>query len=131
MALENVWASYSDSCVCGYKYDNNCAHFLSNALILGGFSQIDGGVGDNFRIVNGFCVCRSGRPVRAKELRTLFFAKSWKKYPYPGDGLCLVYQERASDGQGNVLLKRYRAGNLIEYRGTGDFPTWRVQEYYF
>ena len=54
-----------------YAYGQQLAvptSYLSNAMILGGFSEIDGGKGVNFRIVNGFCVYRSGRPVRAKEL---------------------------------------------------------------
>ena len=47
MSLQSAWDQYTDSCVCGYAYDNNCAHYLSNALILGGFSEIDGGKGAN------------------------------------------------------------------------------------
>ena len=103
MSLQSAWGQYTDSCVCGNDYENNCAHYLSNALILGGFSEIDGGKGANFRIVNGFCVCRSGRPVRAKELRD-WFGRKWTYHSSPKpDGINLVYQEE--DGQGHVLLK--------------------------
>ena len=130
MSFQSAWDNYSSSCVCGYAYDNNCAHYLSNALIKGGFSEIDGGVGANFRIVNGFCVCRSGRPVRAKELRD-WFGRKWSFHSSsPSDGMVLVYQER-SDGQGHVLLKKYSGGNSIGYKGTGDYPSWPTQQYYY
>ena len=45
MSLEAAWNSYENKCVCEHRYDNNCAHFLSNALILGKFSILDGGKG--------------------------------------------------------------------------------------
>ncbi len=130
MSLQNAKTSFSDSCVCGEKYGNNCAHFLSNALIKGGYSGIDGGIGADMRIRNGFCVCKSGRPIRAKELRT-WFGNNWSKHSSPKDtGLMLVYQERSSDGQGHVLIKEYNAGEQIGVADTGDFPDWR-QEYYY
>ena len=115
--------------MCGYAYDNNCAHYLSNAMILGGYSEIDGGIGANFRIVNGFCVCRSGRPVRAKELRD-WFGRKWTHHSTPPtNGICLVYQE--SNGQGHVLLKKYQGGSSIGHQGTGDYPGWPIQQYYY
>lgn len=129
MSLQSAWDQYTGSCVCGYAYKNNCAHYLSNALILGGFSEIDGGKGENFRIVNGFCVCRSGRPVRAKELRD-WFGRKWTYHSSPKpDGIKLVYQE--SGGQGHVLLKMYKDGKSIGYKGTTDLPSWPIQQYYY
>ena len=129
--IESAWDKYSSSCVCGHSYDGlNCAHYLSNALIKGGFSEIDGGVGDNYRTVHGFCVCRSGRPIRAKELRD-WFNKTWSlHYSPPHDGLALVYQEK-SNGQGHVLLKKYSGGKSLGHKGTGDYPDWPIHQYYY
>lgn len=129
MSIQSSWDNYSNSCVCGYAYENNCAHYLSNALTKGGFSEINGGVGGNFRIVNGFCVCRSGCPVRAKELRD-WFGRKWSLHSSPpSDGTILVYQE--SRGQGHVLLKKYKDGKSIDYKGTTDLPSWPIQQYYY
>ncbi len=131
MTLQKAKDSFSKSCACGENYSNNCAHYLSNALILGGYSAINGGEGADLRIRNGFCVCKSGRPIRAKELRT-WFGNNWTSHSSPKDnGLMLVYQERASDGQGHVLLKEYKAGKQVSYAGTGDYPEWATQEYYY
>lgn len=44
-------------------------------MIKGGFSELDGGKGAEYRIVDGRCVCAMGRPVRAKEMRTWFVSK--------------------------------------------------------
>ena len=130
MSVQSAWDNYSHSCVCGEKYKNNCAHYLSNALIEAKYSDIDGGKGANFRIVNGFCVCRSGRPVRAKELRD-WFGKEWSFHSLPPtDGIVLVYQEK-SNGQGHVLLKKYKDGKSTGHQGTGDFPAWPTQQYYY
>ena len=121
MSVQSAWDSYSNSCACGQRYDNNCAHFLSNALIEGGFSAIDGGDGCDLRTVNGFCVCKSGRPIRAKELRN-WFGRNWTRRSSPQDGINVVYQEKS--GQGHVLLKKYSNGKSTGDEGTGDHPSW-------
>ena len=72
-------------------------------------------------------MCRSGRPVRAKELRDLF-GKKWTYHSSPKpDGINLVYQE--SGGQGHVLL--YKDGKPTGYKGTTDLPSWPIQQYYY
>ena len=88
-------------------------------------------IGADLRKCNGFCVCKSGRPIRAKELRR-WFGEKWTYHTKPQAGLNLVYQERPSDGQGHVLLKKYKS-NLESsgYKGTGDRTDWSTQEYYY
>ena len=125
MSLQTVFSGYTDSCACGTAYENNCAHFLSNALIKGGFSAINGGNGGDLRTRNGFCVCPSGRPIRAKELRA-WFGRKWTRHTKPQNGLNLMYQEQG--GQGHVLLKKYPEGNWV---GRGDHGNWNTQEYYY
>ena len=116
MSLQNAFSSYTDSCACGTEYENNCAHFLSNALIKGGFSAING-VGSVF--------APGGRPIRAKELRA-WFGRNWTRHTKPRNGLNLMYQEQG--GQGHVLLKKYPEGNWV---GRGDHGNWNFQEYYY
>lgn len=129
MSLSTAWSSYN-GCKCGNKhgYKNNCAHYLSNALISAGYSALDGGTGYEMRNVNGYCVCSSGRPIRAKELRR-WFGLEFTKDSTPRDGINAVYQEQG--GQGHVLLKKYSNGKSTGYCGTGDFPHWSTQEYYY
>ena len=107
----------------------NFTSAFSLAHIQGGFTAIDGGKGADLRIVNGFCVCRSGRPVRAKELRS-WFGKKWTRHSSPQNGMNVVYQE-SSQGQGHVLLKMYKDGKSTGYKGTTDIPSWPTQEYYY
>ena len=107
------------------------AHISSNALIKGGFTEIDGGNGEAVRTVNGLCVCWSGRPIRAKELRA-WFGRQWTSHKEPQEGINAVYQERASDHHGHVLLKLYDAQKQQnDFRGTKDYPGWEIQEYYY
>ena len=133
MSFQKAWNNFSRSCACGHGYDefdDNCAHFLSNALILGGFNEIDGGDGGNLREVNGFCVCRGGRPIRAKELRA-WFRRKWNYHSKPvRDGIILVYQEDVV-GTGHVLLQEYRNGAYVDHKGTGNYPAFKLQEYYY
>lgn len=71
--------SYKTQCSfsCGKREDNNCAHYVSNALIKAGLKGIDGGKGKLHRTEKGMVVCEHGRPIRAKELRD-WFAKHGK-----------------------------------------------------
>ena len=123
MSLTTAWSKFTGSCACGQHLENNCAHFLSEALIQAGFTELDGGKGANERQKNGRVVCSSGRPIRAKELRDWAKNIFIKRTAQP-TGVCFVYQERASDGQGHVLLK-----NGTIFKGTGDHHDW-AQSYY-
>ena len=128
--LQQAWSEYVDSCECGHRYSDNCAHYLSNALIKGGFSDLDGGNGADLRNVSGRIVCCSGRPIRAKELRAWAQAKWGQPKSSRQDGINFVYQERRSDSQGHVLLKNI---SDMKFKGTGDFPPskFEIQEYYY
>ena len=131
-SLEAAFDKYSNSCTCPCQYDHNCAHYLSNALILGGFEELHGG--NSKSCYHGssshMLVCQTGRPIRAKELRKWFYER-YRKSTHPHVGVNFVYQERARDGQGHVLLKKYNQnGEFESYRGTGDYPGWAIQEYF-
>ena len=78
-------------------------------------------------MVNEFCVCKHGRPVRAKEMRE-WFKKKWNLHQKPQEGYNFVYQENEKR-QGHVLLLK---GTNEEgpYRGTENNHKWLIQEYY-
>ena len=60
-------------------------------------------------------MCRSGRPVRAEEIRD-WFGQNWVQHSSPRDGINLVYQERS--GGGHVLMKMYKDRKCVDYKGT-------------
>ena len=99
--------SYSNSCVCGEAFTNNCAHYLSNWMINNGKISAN---------PSGTYCCEKGRPVRAKEMRNVFISMGLKKSFNPPSGNCYIYCERNSDHQGHVYYgkKNYCAA------GTGD-----------
>lgn len=121
-SLSNAFNLYEDKCDCGDRYENNCAHFLSNALIKAGF-----------RMPSWGAKCRSGRMIRAKELRD--WAKSIPNVVFKANhnsinsGHWFVYQERASDGQGHVCIHLEKPDSY-QWVGTGNFPNWELQEHY-
>ena len=134
-SLQTAWDNYNHSCDCGFRYDNDCAHSLSNALIAGNYSTLKNGA--------GFEVCKGkGRPIRARELRSMFFIRNWgnPKYNPPRDGIVPAYQEikarpRVScalkdrvSSQGHVLLIQFKDGKKVGYRGTGDLTAEYARE---
>ena len=91
MSLDQAWSDFDGSCTCGEVLENNCAHFLSNALISAGNTELNGGPGSLYRTVNNRVVCKSGRPVRAKELRD-WAATTLNKAKSLSDGLYFCFQ---------------------------------------
>lgn len=88
--------SYTDSCVCGKSYANNCAHYLSNWMINNNVMSKNPG--------KAYC-CDSGRPIRAKEMRDVFtgtlgLTKSFN--PPKSGGNCYIYCEDNNSHQGHV-----------------------------
>jgi len=139
-SLKLAFTLYSSNCICGKKLANNCAHFLSDALIRAGY-QINDGFG-----IAKFERCTSGRSIRAKELL------SWAKYMVGqnkgesrlshnaehghkttiNSGFWFVYQERR-DGQGHVCLhdENDKDGKAQYVScGTGDYPDWPIQNHF-
>lgn len=109
---------------CGGKesdYANNCAHYLSDAFIDAGFSEL----AKAHSCVTHRCgspECTSGerRPTRAKDMRCWFRTKDSRPVSSisRGTGFYAVYQERQSDGQGHVAIID---SGTWKYYGTGWF----------
>lgn len=114
---------YRGKCECGVAYQNNCAHFLSDAMIRAGLPS---------SFPNAAAKCSAGRLIRAKELLDWFQAISTDfKQTHNGvtKGYWFIYQEDPSH-QGHVCI-HLESTAQYSYKGTGDFPSWPVQWHYY
>jgi len=114
---------YYNGCTCGQVYENNCAHYLSNAFMRQHWPVT---------FPAGAAKCPHGRMIRAKEmldwLRNSFNPQFKQNHNGINYGYWFVYQE-ASNGQGHVCIHRHQGG--FDWRGTGDYPAWPVQWHYY
>ena len=121
--MGNVFSSkkaFVKECVCNYRYDTNCAHFLSNWMINNGYIK-EYPTGAN-------AYCSRGRPIRAKEMRDVFKNMGLKMH-YNNDGRdCYIYCERNSDHQGHVYYGR--KGKCVAGTGDGGFGADYYEYYY-
>ncbi len=109
-------------CVCGKPENNNCAHYLCNALIRAGFPAPSGGSNKK---------CSHGRLIRA--LDVLEWCKKHKKAFSTGhnnlsSGTWIVFQQR-SGGVQHVCIHKERSSDYSR-AGTGDYPDWPTQWHY-
>ena len=114
--------SYTDSCVCGKSYTNNCAHYLSNWMINNNVMSKNPG--------KAYC-CDSGRPIRAKEMRDVFtgtlgLTKSFN--PPKSGGNCYIYCEDNNSHQGHVYYGT--KSNCVAGTGSGTDFGMDYFEYY-
>ena len=70
--LASAYAAYNDKCVGGDDQGNNCAHFLSDAFIRGGFTELL----PNNPHINARCSTAAKRPVRARDMWSWFKSKA-------------------------------------------------------
>jgi len=89
------------------SYENNCAHYLSDALIDAGFSDLSSAHSCvTHRCGSPECASGGKRPTRAKDMHCWFRSKDGRPVSsvQKGTGFYAVYQERQSDGQGHVVI---------------------------
>jgi hypothetical protein len=120
--LPNSASLYRGYCECGTTYDNNCAHFLTDAMVRAGLPK---------PFPTGVAKCPSGRMIRAKETLAWFrtFSSGFNNnHGNLSSGYWFVYQE--SNGQGHVCIHQ-ETSNSWYWWGTGDYPNWPVQWHYY
>lgn len=113
---------YRGKCECGTSYDNNCAHFLTDAMVRAGLPVA---------FPAGSAKCSAGRLIRAKECLAWFrgFSTGFAtNHDSLSSGYWFVYQE--SDGQGHVCI-HLEAPDKHWWKGTTDLPNWPIQWHYF
>ncbi|MGG7666493.1 hypothetical protein [Dyadobacter sp. BHUBP1] len=134
-SLASVATHFSNCCTLTDVEENNCAHFLSDAFIKAGYSELKKSARN--RNITEWCdwdsVAKSGdaRPVRALDMKNWFnsMASRTETVIQSNNGFWAVYQENQLNGQGHVLL--YDSNEKIVY-GTKDmqgvpyfFRSWR------
>ncbi|MFC1751467.1 DUF4157 domain-containing protein [Pseudomonadota bacterium] len=130
-SLQEAANVFDLDCSCGEALANNCAHYLSDAMIDAGYSELDGGIGGMYRRRNGFVVCKHGRPVRAKEMRDWFATEGTvENAAAKPDGYYAVYQQRDSDSQGHVTIKQCAGGACTQPGNTWGFAARDWETYY-
>jgi hypothetical protein len=117
-SLRDVCNRYYHGCVCGTSYPNNCAHYLSNAFILAGYSALLSSPIITAR-------CPHGRPIRALDMLRWFQSV---QVGFNGSrvqrntGIWATYQEKPSWSHVVVI----DTDAWVHY-GTGDYWDWPVQ----
>lgn len=124
-----------NSCCAGsQKFDNNCAHFLSDALIRCGFTELltDSSL---YRCDKSNCkIPNARRPVRAREMWAWFQKKAVKRQEKvqwnqikKNSGWWAVFQlSEAEYWGGHVIVLDT---NNWEYYGTCSYPNWDQYAY--
>lgn len=118
--LEDVAKAYTETCVGGDRESNNCAHFLSDAFIRAGYTELL-----TSELVTERCTCGAGRVVRAQDMLRWF--QSRKKTFHegrvePNTGFWATYQEKP--GRRHVTILDSNTG---KFYGTADCKNWPIQ----
>lgn len=113
-------AAFVKSCEGGDSYDNNCAHFLSNAFLKAGFDDLKAPA----NCINARCGTSAKRPIRARDMWCWFQEKATKTANAlpENDGFWAVFQlDEAQYWGGHVII--YDSDKKVYY-GTGHYPQW-------
>jgi hypothetical protein len=123
-SLATVASNYTGSCDGGDSFDNNCAHFLSNAFIKAGFSELY----NNNPNINARCT-PARRPIRARDMWSWFQTKAVTTSTslQKDTGWWAVFQLNESEyWGGHVALFD---SHEWKYYGTGWYPQWNQYLY--
>jgi len=111
---------YNRGCVGGDAYDNNCAHFLSDAFIRAGYLELN----PPSDCVNARCSTSAKRPIRARDMWCWFqsIATDQRNKLPKNEGYWAVFQLDESQYWGGHVVIIDTDSNL--YYGTGNYPSW-------
>ncbi|MFL9897897.1 hypothetical protein PQR71_06945 [Paraburkholderia fungorum] len=111
---------FTKACVGGDSYENNCAHFLSDAFIRAGYSELD----PPSDCIHARCSTSAKRPIRARDMWCWFksmASQSRTTLPHK-EGLWAIFQ---------LDEKQYWGGHVVivdtdsnVYYGTANYPNW-------
>ncbi|WP_030203750.1 hypothetical protein [Streptomyces sp. NRRL S-87] len=123
--LSTVGAHWTNRCVAGDAFANNCAHFLSDAFIRAGYTELSA---PNPHI-HARCYTYARRPIRARDMWSWFKSKAVRTSDTPtkDTGWWAVFQldESVYWGGHVVLLDT----DTWTYYGTGHHDTWHQYMY--
>lgn len=123
--IEGAAKLFVRSCQGGDAYPNNCAHFLSNAFILAGFTELR--EGDQVPCIKSWCHTAARRPKRARNMWCWFDAMATKKggRVESNTGFWAVFQLNGYWG-GHVVIVDSKAW---KFYGTGWYDDWSQHSY--
>jgi hypothetical protein len=111
---------FRKACAGGDTYKNNCAHFLSDAFIRAGYTELE----PPSDCIHARCSTSARRPIRARDMQCWFdhMARETRTELPKKEGLWAVFQL-----DGNV----YPGGHVVlidtdsnAYYGTANYPSW-------
>ncbi len=119
-SIAKAAALYVDSCSGGDEYENNCAHFLSNAFILAGASDIS----SSHSCIEARCGTDEKRPIRARNMHCWFKEKATKTSTtiVKNDGFWAVFQLKESEYWGGHVA--IIDSDNWKFYGTGWYEDW-------
>lgn len=118
LALSTVCDRYYHGCTCKHSYENNCAHFLSNAFILAGYQELL-----TSPLITARCAHK--RPIRALDMLKWFQSRQTGfrgSRIQQNTGIWATYQEKPG-WQHVVVIHTDR----WLYYGTNDYWDWPTQ----
>ncbi|MFF9526697.1 hypothetical protein [Streptomyces achromogenes] len=123
--LSSVGSHWTESCLGGDAYANNCAHFLSDAFIRAGYSEL----ATANPHIHARCGTTARRPIRARDMWAWFQSRAVRasRTPTRHTGWWAVFQlDEAVYWGGHVLLLDT---DTWTYYGTGYHGTWNQYLY--
>jgi hypothetical protein len=123
--VEGAAKIFSKSCDGGDTYDNNCAHFLSNALIDAGFADLR----QANSCITARCATPAKRVIRARDMWCWFksVATTSGAAVARNTGFWAVFQlDEAQYWGGHVAIID---SNAWKYYGTGWYENWQQYSY--
>lgn len=111
---------FTKSCEGGDSYENNCAHYLSDAFLRAGFDDLKAPAA----CINTRCATNSKRPVRARDMWCWFQEKqteSRDKIPSK-EGFWAVFQLNEAEYWGGHVIIIDTDKNIVY--GTAHYPKW-------
>jgi hypothetical protein len=123
--LSGVASVWTNSCTGGDSYDNNCAHFLSDAFIRAGFTEL---LPPN-PYINARCSASAKRPIRARDMWNWFQSKgvSTSRTVTRNTGWWAIFQLNESTYWGGHVV--VLDSNNWQYYGTGYYGDWNQYLY--
>ncbi len=125
LSLAPVAAKWNNSCAGGDAFDNNCAHFLSDAFIRAGYEELK----PNNPHIHARCGTAAKRPIRARDMWEWFQSKATKtsRTLTRNTGWWAVFQlDESAYWGGHVALWDSDADRKF---GTGWYPQWNQYLY--
>ncbi|GAQ47108.1 hypothetical protein AtubIFM54640_004235 [Aspergillus tubingensis] len=118
--ISSIAAYWNNSCAGGDVQSNNCAHYLSDAFIRAGYTELS----QPNQHINARCQTTARRPIRARDMWSWFRSKAQvsSRNVQRNTGWWAVFQLNESQYWGGHVA--VLDSNAWVYYGTGWYPDW-------